>query len=127
MTAASRPAVVLAAAAVVGAATAGCGGASSRPYTIDIAARGVVKPGEPVRVLGQREGTVDAVKATVLPNGRPGSVVRITVDTQVDQLPVDSTAAVRRDGIDLVLGRSARVLPTGGTLPVSQTLLRLGG
>ncbi len=127
MAAASNPAVVLAAAAVAVAATAGCGGASGRTYNIDIANRGVAKPGEPVRVLGQRHGTVDAVKTTVFSNGRPGTVVRISFDAQVGPLPVDSTAEVRRDGIDVVVGRSARVLPTGGTLPVSQTLLRLGG
>jgi ABC-type transporter Mla subunit MlaD len=111
--------------AIALAAIAGCG-ASRRVLNIEIAARGVVKPGEPVRVLGQRYGTVDAVIPVGLPSGQPGTVARVTLDEQVGPVPVDSVVRVRRDDIDLVLGNSTRIVPDGGFLPVSNTGVRLG-
>ncbi|WP_205695869.1 MlaD family protein [Conexibacter sp. SYSU D00693] len=82
-----------------------------------------------VRLGGSRVGIVKAVEAVPARGGRPVHAV-LTLALEEDQagLPADSTVQVRPRSIlgakfvDLVRGTSSRQLPTGGVLPLRQSI-----
>jgi ABC-type transporter Mla subunit MlaD len=97
----------------------GCGGASGYTIKLQIVASTSLKPGAPVRILGQRHGTVDDVTLSYFLRRR-ALIAKITLDQQAGPLHVDATAVIHTDGIDLQPGTSSQLLVNGGTLPPSQ-------
>ena len=83
--------------------------------------------GNDVREGGFRIGLVSDLKPIQFPNGQVGAQVTLKLDQANGKVPVDSTAAIRPRSVlglkyvDLEKGTSRRLIPDGGTLPVSQT------
>ncbi len=83
--------------------------------------------GNEVREGGTRIGVVDRLAAGRLPGGTVGAVATLKLDPKLGALPVDSTATIRTrsalglEYLDIQRGRSSRLIPDGGTIPVAQT------
>ncbi|MTD46595.1 hypothetical protein GKE82_20450 [Conexibacter sp. W3-3-2] len=84
-------------------------------------------PGNEVRSGGFRVGVVEEMEPVALPGGRTGALLRLKLDEKLGAVPVDSTVVVRPRSalglkyVELTLGRSARTIADGGTLPASQS------
>ena len=78
--------------------------------------------GNDVREGGRRIGQVTEMEAVPLAGGKTGAVLTIQLDEGAGDVPVDSTAIIRSRSalglkyLDLVRGRAAQTLPTGGTI-----------
>ncbi len=111
---ARRLAIVVATSSV---ALFGCGGSSGYSYRIMIQSSTPLKSGSPVRISGQRHGTVDDVALT---KGGAALLLKFTIDQQAGRLHTDARAVIHPDGIDLTVGSpSAPVIPNTGFLPAS--------
>ena len=81
-----------------------------------------------VRIAGVRVGQV--VGVTAMPargTAAPYAIARLALNPSVGRLPVDSTAEIRSASalgatyMQLTLGHSHATIPSGGTLPISQS------
>jgi virulence factor Mce-like protein len=83
-------------------------------------------PGNDVREGGYRVGVVEDMIPVRLPDGTSGAEVRLKLDKAAGEVPVDSTINLRPRSalglkyVELTRGKSAEILPNGGTLPASQ-------
>ncbi|MCW3010526.1 MAG: hypothetical protein JWO90_930 [Solirubrobacterales bacterium] len=83
--------------------------------------------GNEVRSGGYRVGLVSDMTARKLPNGRVGAELTLKLDAAFGATPADSTAKIRPRSalglkyVELEKGTSPRSIPSGGTLPASQT------
>jgi len=84
-------------------------------------------PGNEVRAGGFRVGVVTDMVPKKLENGRVGAVLKLKLDQKFGAVPVDSTVVIRpRSSLGLKYvefhrGTSKKMVPDGGTLPVTQT------
>jgi virulence factor Mce-like protein len=99
----------------------------TKELKVDIANGAQLVPGNDVREGGYRIGAVTDMKPIRLPNGQIGGQVTAKLDQSTSDVPVDSTASVRPRSVlglkylDLEKGKSKKLIPDGGTLPLSQT------
>ncbi len=84
--------------------------------------------GNEVRSGGFRVGVVeDMVPARLDETGKVGALLTLKLDKKVGDVPVDSSVTIRPRSalglkyVELTTGKSDRVIPDGGVLPVSRT------
>jgi ABC-type transporter Mla subunit MlaD len=88
-----------------------------------------VVPGNEVRSGGFRVGVVQEMVPRRLANGRVGAVLKLKLDQKFGAVPVDSTVVIRpRSSLGLKYvefhrGRASKLIPDGGTLPVSHSVV----
>lgn len=97
-------------------------------YHVDVElpnASQIVK-GADVTIAGARIGQVLRVRPQPRPGRAPVALLELSLDKQQQPIAADSTVVVRTSGslgrkfLDITPGRSARGVPDGGTLPVTQ-------
>jgi ABC-type transporter Mla subunit MlaD len=94
---------------------------------VDVANGAALVPGNEVEQGGYRVGIVSDMHPIRLANGTIGAQLTLALNEANGKVPVDSTASILPRSslglkyIDLEYGRSSRVFPDGGVLPVSQT------
>jgi virulence factor Mce-like protein len=99
----------------------------TRELKVDIANGADLVQGNDVREGGFRIGLVSTMKPIELPNGQTGAEVTLKLNKANGNVPVDSTASVLPRSVlglkyvDLVRGSSPKLIPDGGTLPISHT------
>ena len=77
-----------------------------------------------VRIAGVRVGQVSSVSALLRHDGQPYSVIGLALSPSVGRLPIDTLIEVQSSSVlgqtyvDLIPGRSATKVPSGGTLPL---------
>jgi virulence factor Mce-like protein len=83
--------------------------------------------GNEVRAGGFRVGVITDMVPAKLPNGKVGAILKLKLDQKFGDVPVDSHVVVRpRSSLGLKYvefhrGTSKKMIPDGGTLPLSQT------
>ncbi len=99
----------------------------TRELKVDVANGNELVKGNEVREGGYRIGVVSAMKPVMLPNGQVGAQLTLKLDKKAGAMPVDTVAVIRPrsalglEFVDLQKGTSQKVIPDGGTLPLSQT------
>jgi virulence factor Mce-like protein len=89
----------------------------------------LIRGGSEVRAGGARVGIVKEVEPELGEGTAPPYArLRLALDKNLEGIPVDSTVQVRPRSIlgakyvDLVIGKSTREVPAGGTLPLKQAI-----
>ena len=83
--------------------------------------------GNEVRSGGFRVGVITDMVPAKLPNGKVGAILKLKLDEKFGQVPVDSTVVIRPRSslglkyVEFFKGRSHKMIPDGGTLPLSHT------
>lgn len=86
-------------------------------------------PGNEVRSGGFRIGVVTDMEPAKMANGKVGALLKLKLDQQFGAVPVDSRAIIRPRSslglkyIEFERGKSAKTIPDGGLLPLSQTMV----
>jgi virulence factor Mce-like protein len=99
----------------------------TRELKVDIANGSAVVPGNDVEEGGYRIGIVSDMHPILLPTGTVGAQLTLQLNTANGRVPVDSTASIRPRSVlglkyvELNLGRSKKVFPDGGTMPLART------
>jgi virulence factor Mce-like protein len=99
----------------------------TRELKVNIANGAAVVPGNDVMEGGDRVGLVSDEKPVILGNGHIGAQLTLQLNTHNGRVPVDSTATIRPRSVlglkylELSLGKSKKVIPDGGVMPVSRT------
>jgi virulence factor Mce-like protein len=83
--------------------------------------------GNEVRSGGFRVGVITDMVPKRLPNGKVAAILKLKLDQKFGSVPVDSTVVVRPRSslglkyVEFFKGRSHKMIPDGGTLPISHT------
>jgi len=99
----------------------------TRELKVDVANGAALVPNNEVEQGGYRVGIISDVHPIHLPNGTTGAELTLQLNEANGRVPVDSTASILPRSVlglkylDLQYGRSSRVFPDGGVMPVSQT------
>jgi phospholipid/cholesterol/gamma-HCH transport system substrate-binding protein len=89
-------------------------------------AAGLIK-GDGVTIGGDRVGYVSAITSARTASGRDIAVLHLTLNRSIEPLPADSTDLVRPVSplglkyLEITRGHGSRMLPAGGSLPLSAT------
>jgi virulence factor Mce-like protein len=98
-------------------------------YEVKVETENAVRlvPGNEVRQGGYRIGQVKKIDPVKLDGGTTGAELTLSLDKTASPLPTDTELLIRPKStlglkyVDVVPGKSKRMLPEGGTLPASQT------
>ena len=99
----------------------------TRALNVQLANGANLVPGNEVRSGGYRVGVVEDMKPIALPGRRIGALLKLKLDSKLGEVPTDSTVVVRPRSalglkyVELNLGKAARKIADGGTLPVAAT------
>jgi len=99
----------------------------TRALNVQLANGANLVPGNEVRSGGFRVGVVEDMKPIALPDDKTGALLKLKLDSKVGEIPADSTIVVRPRSalglkyVELNLGKDARKIADGGTLPVTAT------
>jgi virulence factor Mce-like protein len=99
----------------------------TRHLNVEIANGANLVKGNEVRSGGYRIGVVEDMAPKRLSDGTVGALLELKLDRKVGDIPVDSRVTIRPRSalglkyVELTTGRADRVLPDGGTLPVSRS------
>jgi virulence factor Mce-like protein len=83
--------------------------------------------GNEVRSGGFRIGVITDMKPIKLANGTVGALLKLKLDNKFGKIPVDSRAIVRPRSslglkyVEFVRGKSTKMLPEDGVIPITQT------
>src|SRR5204863_2027311 len=98
---------------------------STYNLTAEVPNANALVKGNEVRIGGARVGVVKSVKPAQLSGGRVAADVKISLDKNVEPLPVDSTMIVRPKSplglkyLQITPGSSSRGFKAGETIPLS--------
>jgi|GEM_PF-395588 len=104
----------------------------TKELKVDIANGSELVVGNDVREGGFRIGVVSDMRPIELPNGQVGAQLTLKLDQGHAHVPSDSTATILPRSLlgtkflSLSVGHSSRLIPDGGTLPLSQTSVPVG-
>ena len=99
----------------------------TRELKVDLQNGSELVKGNEVREGGFRVGVVSAMTPVLLPNGTVGAQLTLKLDKKAGATPTDSSVIIRPRSalglkyVELTKGQSSKVIPDGGTLPLSQT------
>src|SRR4051812_17227635 len=99
----------------------------TRSLNVQVTNGAELVPGNEVRSGGFRVGVVQDMTPSKLSNGKVGAVLKLKLDQKFGAVPVDSRVIVRPRSalglkyVEFQRGRSAKTIPDGGTLAVTQT------
>ncbi len=99
----------------------------TKQLKVDIANASQLVVGNDVYEGGFRVGLVSAMKPIQLPNGQAGAQLTLALNESNGRVPVDSSATILPRSllgtkyVQLRVGRSPRLIPDGGTLPLSRS------
>ncbi len=99
----------------------------TKEVKVDMANGAQLVVGNDVREGGFRVGLVSAMKPIQLPNGQQGAQLTLQLNKSNGNVPVDSSATIQplsllgTKYLALNVGRSKKLIPDGGTLPISRT------
>jgi len=108
-------------------ANAGLPFVPTQELKVDVSDGSDLVVGNDVREGGFRVGLVSNLRPVALGNGQMGAELTLQLSKTYARVPVDSQVAIRPLSllglkyVDLVTGKSQRMVPDGGLLPVSQT------
>lgn len=99
----------------------------TRAVDIEVDNGAELVPGNEVRSGGFRIGVVTEMEPAKLSNGKVGALISLKLDDKFGAVPVDSRVVIRARSalglkyVEFVRGKSDKVLPDGGLLPLRQT------